>query len=143
VFIQYWSMRVMAYLAVLVFLVALWGAWLLWRRRLETSKWFLRLAVWTIPVPFIISIAGWMLTENGRQPWIVQGLQLVKNANSPNVGTAWIITSLIGFVLLYAVMAVVDWWLMGRYARRELAPAEAEEPAQGEETGTDLLEFTY
>ena len=41
VFIQYWSMRVMAYLAALVLLLALWGAWAIWRRRLERSRWFL------------------------------------------------------------------------------------------------------
>ena len=142
VFVQYWSMRVMAYLAVLIFLLALWGAWLLARRRLEKSTWFLRLAVYAIPVPFIISIAGWMLTENGRQPWIVQGLQLTKNANSPTVGTGWIITSLVVFVLLYAILGAADWWLMARYARHEL-PASEPEPAQEEEERADVLEFTY
>jgi cytochrome bd ubiquinol oxidase subunit I len=143
VFIQYWSMRVMAYLAVLIFLLAAWGAWLLWRRRLERSRWFLRVAVWAIPVPFVISIAGWMLTENGRQPWIVQGLQLVKNANSPNVGTASIIISLVAFVVLYAVMGAVDWWLMARYARRELASDEAEQAPEEAAEGTEVLEFTH
>jgi cytochrome d ubiquinol oxidase subunit I len=143
VFIQYWSMRVMAYLAVLIFLLAAWGAWLLWRRRLERSRAFLRLAVWAIPVPFIISIAGWMLTENGRQPWIVQGLQLTKDANSPNVGTAWIITSLVVFVLLYAVLGIADWWLMARYARRELAPDEAEPAPEEAEQDSENLEFVY
>ena len=143
VFIQYWSMRVMAYLAVLIFLLALWGAWLLRRRRLERSRAFLRLAVWAIPVPFIISIAGWMLTENGRQPWIVQGLQLTKNANSPTVGTAWIVTSLVVFVLLYAVLGLVDWWLMARYARRELAPDEVEPAADQAEQDSETLEFVY
>jgi cytochrome d ubiquinol oxidase subunit I len=142
VFIQYWSMRVMAYLAVVVLLLALWGAWLLARRRLEKSKWFLRAAVWAIPVPFIISIAGWMLTENGRQPWIVQGLQLVKNANSPNVGTASIITSLFAFVVVYAVMGAVDWWLMARYARRELESDDAEQAPEEAAQGTEVLEFT-
>jgi cytochrome d ubiquinol oxidase subunit I len=143
VFIQYWSMRVMAYLAVLVLLLALWGAWLLARRRLEKSTWFLRLAVWAVPVPFVISIAGWMLTENGRQPWIVQGLQRVEDANSPNVGTAWLVTSLVVFVVLYAVLAIVDWWLMARYARRELAPDEPERAPEEAERAADVPEFTY
>jgi cytochrome bd ubiquinol oxidase subunit I len=141
VFIQYWAMRVMAYLAVVVFLVALWGAWLFWRRRAATSTWWLRAAIFALPLPFVINIAGWMLTENGRQPWIVQGLQQTAGANSPSVGTAAIVTSLVVFVLLYGALAVADWWLMGCYARRELAPAEAE-PAP-EETETDVLEFTY
>ena len=41
VFIQYWSMRVMAYLGSLIVALSLWGAWLLWRRKLQTSRWFL------------------------------------------------------------------------------------------------------
>jgi cytochrome d ubiquinol oxidase subunit I len=96
-----------------------------------------------VPVPFVISIAGWMLTENGRQPWIVQGLQLVKDANSPTVGTGWIVTSLVVFVLLYAVMGIVDWWLMARYARRELAPDEAEPAPEEAEQDSAALEFVY
>ena len=74
VFIQYWSMRVMAYLAALVLLLALWGAWAVWRHRLERSRWFLLVATWAVIAPFLMNTAGWFLTENGRQPWIVQGL---------------------------------------------------------------------
>ena len=74
VFIQYWSMRVMAYLGSLILLLALWGGWLLHRGTLERSKWFLRLSMWAVVTPFLMNTAGWMLTENGRQPWIVQGL---------------------------------------------------------------------
>jgi cytochrome d ubiquinol oxidase subunit I len=78
VFIQYWSMRVMAYGGALIFLISLIGGYLLWRGRLGEKRWFLHLAVWVAPLPFIMNIAGWMLTENGRQPWIVQGLQLTR-----------------------------------------------------------------
>jgi cytochrome d ubiquinol oxidase subunit I len=130
VFIQYWSMRVMAYLGSLVLLIGLWGLWK--RKRLATSRRFLWVAVWSIPLPFIINTSGWVLTENGRQPWIVQGLQKVADANSPSVDTTSVVVSLIVFVLLYGVLAVVGWGLMTRFARRELAdePAPAE---QGEE----------
>ncbi len=75
VFIQYWSMRVMAYAAVLVTLFALWGLWLMWRRKLASAKLFLRLTIWVLPLPFIMNTAGWLLTESGRQPWVVQGIQ--------------------------------------------------------------------
>ena len=82
VFIQYWSMRVMAYGGVLIFLIALLGGYLLWRGRLGESRRFLRLAVWAAPLPFIMNIAGWLLTENGRQPWIVQGLHVDRDGVS-------------------------------------------------------------
>ena len=120
VFIQYWSMRVMAYLATVVFILAAWGAWLLYRRRLDSAKWFLRIAPWAVLLPFLINTAGWMLTENGRQPWIVQGLMKTANGVSPSVSATDIWISIVIFVLVFAVLGVADAWLMLRYGRREL-----------------------
>jgi cytochrome d ubiquinol oxidase subunit I len=121
-FISFWSIRIMAYLAGLVFLLALWGVWLMRRKKVETSTLFLHLATWAVIIPFIMSTAGWMLTENGRQPWIVQGLQLTRNGVSPSVSATTIGISLAIFVLLYGAMAIVDAVLMIRYARRPLGP---------------------
>jgi cytochrome d ubiquinol oxidase subunit I len=134
VFIQYWSMRVMAYGGALIFLIALLGVVMLARGRLGERRWFLHLAVWVAPLPFIMNIAGWMLTENGRQPWIVQGLQLTSDGVSTSVHTATIVTSLIVFFLLYGVLAIVDTVLMTHYARRQLTPEDegAEEEAAPE-----------
>src|SRR5262249_23559987 len=70
----YWSMRVMAYAGVLMFLVAALGAWLYWRKKLERARWFSWTAIVAIAFPYIAATAGWILTEMGRQPWIVQGL---------------------------------------------------------------------
>ncbi|HEX8863580.1 MAG TPA: cytochrome ubiquinol oxidase subunit I [Actinomycetes bacterium] len=122
VFIQYWSMRVMAYLGGAVFLLSLWGIWLLWRRRVESAKWFLRVSIWAVPVPFLMNTAGWLLTENGRQPWIVQGLQLTRQGVSPSVTFTNLVISLSVFILLYGVLAVVDWALMLHYSRKQLEP---------------------
>jgi cytochrome bd ubiquinol oxidase subunit I len=124
VFIQYWSMRVMAYLASLVLLLALWGAWLLRRGRLAESRWFLRLSMWAVLTPFLMNTAGWMLTENGRQPWIVQGLMKTIHANSPSVTATDIWISLIAFVLIYLALGAADVVLMLRYARRGLDAAD-------------------
>jgi cytochrome d ubiquinol oxidase subunit I len=136
VFVQYWSMRGMAYLGSLLLVVALWGLWR--RRRLGESPWFLRVAIWCLPLPFLVNTAGWLLTENGRQPWIVQGLQKTQDAASPSVGLAAIATSLMIFLVLYAALAVVDWALMARYARKEL-PSE---PA-AEDAGTPVVAPSY
>jgi cytochrome d ubiquinol oxidase subunit I len=122
VFIQYWGMRVMAYLAVVVMLIALWGLWLIWRRKLATSRLFLWVAMWAVVLPFLMNTAGWLLTESGRQPWIVQGLMLTKNGISPTLSTTWIAISLGVFVLVYAVIATVDLLLMLKYSRKPLPP---------------------
>jgi cytochrome d ubiquinol oxidase subunit I len=140
VFVQYWSMRVMAYLGAGTLLLALWGGWLAWRRKLADARWFLRLAFWVLPVPFLMNTAGWMLTENGRQPWIVQGLQLVRDAVSPSVSVTAIVVSLTVFVLLYAALGVVDVLLMAHFARKELEPDP--DPVSAEDA-PPALHFTY
>ncbi len=125
VFIQYWGMRVMAYLGVVVFLVGAWGLWLSHRRKLATSRRFLWTATWLVILPFLINTAGWLLTESGRQPWIVQGIMLTKNGISPSVSTSYVVISLTAFVLLYGILGTVDLVLMLRYSRKELPPAPA------------------
>ena len=115
--VLYWSMRVMAYLGTLMFMVAALGAFLYWRGRLESARWFHRTAIVTIAFPFLAATAGWVLTEIGRQPWIVQGLLKTSEANSPAVSTEMLVASLVMFVVLYTVLGVVDFVLMRRYAR--------------------------
>jgi cytochrome d ubiquinol oxidase subunit I len=112
----YWSMRGMAYAGSVVALVALVGAYLYWRRRLERLRWFLWIGVATTFLPFLACAFGWCLTEIGRQPWIVQGLLKTSEATSPNVSTTWLGISLGVFVTLYLALLVVDFWLMRRYA---------------------------
>ena len=132
----YWSMRGMAYAGSAVALVAIIGAFLLWKRRLERLKWFLWIGVVTIFMPFIACFAGWCLTEIGRQPWIVQGLLKTASANSPAVSTTWLAISLTVFVALYVVLLVLDVWLMRRYAGRDPS-------AQADEHGTATPAIGY
>ena len=144
VFIQYWSMRVMAYLASLILLLALWGGWLVHRGTLDRSKWFLRLSMWAVVTPFAMNTAGWMLTENGRQPWIVQGLMKTIDANSPSVTATDIWISLIAFVLIYIALGAADLFLMLRYSRRELGDEHDEEhgaSASGSPTAIPALTY--
>jgi cytochrome bd ubiquinol oxidase subunit I len=113
----YWSMRIMAYAGTLVFLVAALGAFLYRRKRLERTRWFLWTGIAAISLPYISALAGWLLSEVGRQPWIVQGLLKTADANSPSVSTSTIWLSLAVLALLYGALAVVDFVLMRRYAR--------------------------
>jgi cytochrome bd ubiquinol oxidase subunit I len=132
--VVYWSIRVMAYLGVLMFLVAAVGAWLYRKRKLESARWFLWVAVVAMAFPFIAATSGWVLTEVGRQPWIVQGLLKTSQAHSPNVSSATIGASLGVFVVLYVVLGIVDFLLMRRYARLDppaLREGTAGEPALG------------
>jgi cytochrome bd ubiquinol oxidase subunit I len=127
VFIQYWGMRAMAYLAIIVTLVGVWGLWLSRRKKLATSTRFLWAAQWMVILPFVMNTAGWLLTEVGRQPWIVQGIMLTKNGLSPSVSTTDLWISVIVFFVLYATLGTIDLILMLRYSRKEIAPAPAQD----------------
>src|SRR5689334_7093051 len=122
VFIQYWGMRVMAYLGGLVWVFSLWGLWLLWRKRLETSRLFLFAATWAVITPFLMNTAGWFLTESGRQPWIVQGIMLTKNGISPSTTFTYLVISVVIFIALYVCLAALFLVFMLRYSRREPGP---------------------
>ena len=113
----YWSMRIMAYAGSLVFFVLAVAAFFYRRHSLATKPWLLWTGVATIPLPYVAALAGWVLTEVGRQPWIVFGLLKTADANSPNVSVTTIAVSLVVFALLYGALAVVDVVLMRRYAR--------------------------
>jgi len=113
----YWSMRIMAYAGSLVFFVLAVCAFFYRRRTLVAKRWLLWAGVLTIPLPYVAALAGWVLSEVGRQPWIVWGLLKTADANSPSVSTTTIVFSLGTFALLYGILAVVDFVLMRRYAR--------------------------
>ncbi|HEY4990836.1 MAG TPA: cytochrome ubiquinol oxidase subunit I, partial [Nakamurella sp.] len=147
VFVQYWSMRVMAYLAVLGFVMGLWGAFLLWRKKFETSRFFLWVCTWLILTPFAMATAGWLLTESGRQPWIVQGLMLTKDGLSGSGSATQVVISLGIVVLLYSTIGVIAAILMVRHARRGLPPAEPPDDVGGRpsdpESGHQVPALTY
>jgi cytochrome d ubiquinol oxidase subunit I len=126
-------MRAMAYMGMLMFLVAAIGAWLYRKQKLERARWFQRTAIVAIAFPYIAATAGWILTEMGRQPWIVQDLLKTADANSPNVSTTWLGISLAFFITLYLALLVVDVWLMRRYASLD---AFAEAMDEGESPGS-------
>ena len=138
--VQYWSMRAMAYPAGLTMLIGLWGAWLLWRRRLDSSRLFQRVATWALVLPFVMGTAGWVLTENGRQPWIVQGLMLTKDGVSTGVSATQVAISLVVFVALYGVLGVTAFVLMLRHTRQGLEPMV---PLPDHEDAPRVPELTY
>ncbi|MFE9533055.1 cytochrome ubiquinol oxidase subunit I [Streptomyces sp. NPDC006691] len=81
------------------------------------TKWYWFAAVWTLGFPLIANSWGWIFTEMGRQPWVVYGVLRTKDAVSPNVSQGEVLTSMIVFTLLYAVLAVVEVKLLVKYVK--------------------------
>ncbi|MEO8687774.1 MAG: cytochrome ubiquinol oxidase subunit I [Solirubrobacteraceae bacterium] len=133
--ITYWSFRIMIGLGLYLAALSAAGLWLL-RRGRAVGKWFTWAAVAGIFAPLVANSAGWMFTEVGRQPWVVQGLLKTTDGVSPlSSGTLWV--SLITFTLLYAALAVVELWLLLGVLRG--GPEPAPEPIGTSSSGDPLL----
>jgi cytochrome d ubiquinol oxidase subunit I len=118
VLLTFWSFRFMVGTGVLMIVLALVSLYLDRTGKHEKSPLFLRVLSWSFFLPYIANTAGWLLTELGRQPWIVYGLQKTADAVSPNVPATTVLFSLIGFAAVYGVLMVADVYLLVRYARQ-------------------------
>jgi cytochrome d ubiquinol oxidase subunit I len=98
------SFQVMVGCGVALATLGLWTAWLAWRRRLFDTRVALRALVIATPLGFVAIEAGWMVTELGRQPWIVQGVMRTADAVTPMPGLVWSLTAV---VAIYALLSVV------------------------------------
>jgi cytochrome d ubiquinol oxidase subunit I len=101
------------------------------RRKLEASPGYLKIMLYAIPLPYIALQAGWIVTEVGRQPWIVYGLMRTKDAVSP-IATSQVAISLAAFILVYSALGAVAFYLIGKQARLGPEPqAAAAGPGEG------------
>jgi cytochrome d ubiquinol oxidase subunit I len=115
----FWSFRIMIAAGCAMIALALYGAYLSFRQKLEGShRWFFRLMLWGISLPFIGNTAGWIMTEMGRQPWTVFGLLQTKDSVSPTVVAGEVLFSLIAFTSLYLILTGVLAFLFARTARK-------------------------
>lgn len=114
----FWSFRIMVLTGGLLCLLGIIGAVLVWRNKLINSKWFLRLMVASIALPYIGGTMGWLMTEIGRQPWTVFGYMQTAASVSPNVSAGALLFSIIAFIAMYTIMAVVMIYLFARVIRQ-------------------------
>jgi cytochrome d ubiquinol oxidase subunit I len=120
--LTFFSFRVMVALGFLFILLTVVG-WFK-RHKLESSPGYLKVMLYAIPLPYLALEAGWMVTEVGRQPWIVYGLMRTSDAVSPIAATqVWV--SLAAFILVYSLLGAVAFYLMARFAKQGPEPAPA------------------
>ena len=133
IWLNYWSFRAMVGAGFAMAALAAYALFLRYRRSTFARQGlFLRLLVLAIVLPYLANSTGWLLTEVGRQPWIVYGLQLTADAVSPNVTPAMLWITLIGFTLVYGALAVADVYLLQKFARRIDGEVIGELPTQPE-----------
>lgn len=120
VLLTFLSFRLMIGLSGVFMLLATW-AWFK-RKDLASSPLLSKLLIWSIPLPYIAIMLGWMVAEVGRQPWIVYGLMRTSDAVSP-VPASSVAISLAAFIVVYSILGLADIYLLIKYARKGPLPA--------------------
>ncbi|MCU1287182.1 MAG: cytochrome d ubiquinol oxidase, subunit [Acidobacteriales bacterium] len=110
----YFSYHIMVGLGTLFIAVMSVSAFLLWRRKLYESRWLLWIVMLCLPFPYIANTAGWMTAEIGRQPWLVYNLMRTSEGFSRNVSAGNGIFTLLGFMGLYTLLAILFLFLVYR-----------------------------
>jgi cytochrome bd ubiquinol oxidase subunit I len=121
--LTFWAFRTMVGLGALFPILA--GLGWLWRKKLQSHPLFLHLMLYAMVLPYIAIQAGWIVTEVGRQPWIVQGMMRTADAVSP-ISRSQVLVSYIGFVVLYSILGLTDFVLLTKFAKRGPEPATAQ-----------------
>lgn len=105
--------------------IAVVAAFLLWRGKLFEARWMLWILMLSLPFPFIANTAGWITAELGRQPWLVYGLMMTRDGYSKTVSSGNGTFTLLGFMGMYTVLALLFAFLV----RREIEHGPAAERA--------------
>ncbi|EKV26371.1 Cytochrome d ubiquinol oxidase subunit I [Caenispirillum salinarum AK4] len=117
----FWTFRIMVGLG-FYFIAAFAFAFYLASKRDFGRRWFLRMVVLSLPLPWVAAELGWFVAEHGRQPWSIEGI-LPTFLSASSLGVGQVLFTLIGFIVFYSTLAVVDVFLMVRYVR--MGPAKA------------------
>ncbi len=116
VFAIFWSFRVMVACGFYFIAMFAFSFYLCQRRRIANHRWFLWIVLFSLPLPWLAAEMGWLVAEVGRQPWVVEGY-LPTFLGVSSISSAEVLTSLIGFVFFYTVLAVIELTLMVKYIR--------------------------
>jgi cytochrome d ubiquinol oxidase subunit I len=112
-------------LGILLFWISVWA--FCKRDSIQDSPRLLRVLPWVVPIPYLVNQLGWTIAEIGRQPWIVYGVMRTENGVS-RVDPSQVAVSLGAFVLVYALLGAVDFYLLWSYARKGPLPENSTSP---------------
>jgi cytochrome d ubiquinol oxidase subunit I len=115
----FFAFRIMLAIGFFMIAASLYGAWLLWRGKLFATRWFLRIVAHSWWTGFVAVNAGWIVTETGRQPWIVHGIMRTVEATSP-VPSSAVASTLVLFVLVYAFVFSMGIYFINRLIAKGL-----------------------
>ena len=121
----FYSYRTMIYAWGAMMLYAIFGLVIWWMGKLETQRWFLWLAVFSIAFPYLANISGWFTAELGRQPWIVYNVMRTSEGVSKVIDASQVWGSIMMFIVIYALLGSLFAFLLNR--KIHVGPIDEEE----------------
>jgi cytochrome d ubiquinol oxidase subunit I len=118
----YYAYHIMVGLGTLFIVLMALAAFLLWRKKLDQSRWVLWAILFVLPFPYIANIAGWYTAELGRQPWLVYNLMEMVKGASPTVSAGNTLFTLLGFIGLYLLLGLLFLLLAGKIIHKGPEP---------------------
>lgn len=115
----FWVFRIMTVSGGIMFLLGMYGLWQIRKDKFIEKTNYLKLMTYGIALPFIANTAGWLMTELGRQPWVVFGLMTTEDAISPTVAAGEVLFSLIAFTAIYTIIGGVAIYLYVRHIKKK------------------------
>jgi len=128
----FWSFRIMVACGVLMLILFVAAFWHSAKRTVEKPRWLLKFALFSLPLPWLASEAGWFVAEYGRQPWAI-GEILPTHMAVSQLTRGDILFSLISIGILYTIFVIIEIWLMTKYAK--LGPSSLHTGRYDLETG--------
>jgi cytochrome d ubiquinol oxidase subunit I len=123
--LTFWSFRIMFGLAIVLGILAILAVVFCARGCLEKRTWYLKIMFPALFLPYIASSFGWIMAEVGRQPWVVYGLQTIRDGVS-KIPLSFVVISFVGFVIIYTALAIVDVYLLTKAAGKVPSESGAE-----------------
>jgi cytochrome d ubiquinol oxidase subunit I len=142
--VTYWGFRLMIGLGMIAALYALWALWAFRGGRTPKGKFATFASATIVLFPLVGISAGWIFTEMGRQPWIVFGQQVTADGVSPLLTTTEVWISMIGFTLVYLILAIIEVALLLKYIKKGAPEVVVEDPYEEAKKDDDKqLYFAY
>lgn len=113
----FFGFRIMVGIGFLLFFTALYGVYLLWRKKLYKARWLQRWCVIISPLGFVATLAGWITAESGRQPWIIYHAMRVSDAAS-NIPAPHVLISLLLFMVIYSIIFAFYLYYLFKFIRK-------------------------
>ena len=114
----FFAFRIMVGIGLIMIAVAVVGAWLRHRGRLYDESWYLTAVIWIAPLGFVATIAGWVVTETGRQPWVVYNVMRTADGLTPSIDTGEVAFSLAVLFIVYAVLLFSFLYYLFKFIRQ-------------------------